>query len=83
MLRKNRKHLTYHAELQIYKQLILPIFDYAGFLLIACTKDKKHDLQVLQNDVLRFCNNNNREDRVLLDVMHKKANLSSLQQRRC
>ena len=36
MIRKLRKHLTYHAALQIYKQLVLPIFDYSGFLLIAC-----------------------------------------------
>ena len=83
MLRKLRKYLTQHAALQIYKQLILPIFYYAGFLLIACTRDKKRDLQVIQNDVLRFYNNNKREDKVLLNVMHKNANLISLEQRRC
>ena len=83
MIRKIRRYITYHAALQIYKQLILPIFDYAGFLLIACNKNKKHDLQVMQNDVLRFCNNNRREDRVMLNDMHKHANLVSLEQRRC
>ena len=83
MLRKVRRHLTYHAALQIYKQLILPIFDYAGFLLIACTRNKKHDLQVIQNDVLRFCENSQREDRISLDVMHNKVKLISLEQRRC
>ena len=62
---------------------MIPIFDYAGFLLISCSKNKKHDLQVIQNDVLRFCDNNKREDRVLLNDMHKKANLVSLEQRRC
>ena len=83
MLRKIRKYLTYHAALQIYKQLILPIFDYAGFLLVSCTKEKKHDLQVIQNDVLRLCGNKKREDMVLLDIMHKNAKLVSLEQRRC
>ena len=83
MIRKLRKYLTYHAALQIYKQLVLPIVDYAGFLLVACNRDKKQDLQIIQNDVLRFCNNNKREDRVSLDTMHAKAKLISLEQRRC
>ena len=83
MMRKMRRYVTYKAALQIYKQLILPIFDYAGFLLIACNRGKKHDLQIMQNDVLRFCDNNNRDDRVLISDMHRKAHLLSLEQRRC
>ena len=51
------------------------------FLSISCNKNKKHDLQVMQNDVLRFCNNNKREDRVMLNDVHKKAKLVSLEQR--
>ena len=31
MLHKLGKYLTYKASLQIYKQVILPILDYAGF----------------------------------------------------
>ena len=72
MIRKIRRYITYYAALQIYK-LVLPIFDYAGFLLIACNKDKNYDLQVIKNDVLRFCNTNRRENRILLKDMHKKA----------
>ena len=83
VIRKRRRYITYHAALQIYKQIVLPIFYYAGSLLISCTKNKKHDFQVIQNDVLRFCNNNRREDRVLLNEMHKNANLVSFEQRRC
>ena len=82
MIRKLRKYLTYHAALQIYKQLILPILDYSGFLLTACNNGKKNTLQVLQNDVLRFCDNDRLEDKVSLDVMHGKARLVSLEQRR-
>ena len=73
MIRKLRKYLTYHAALQI---LVLPIVDYSGFLLVACNRDKKQDFQIIQNDVLRFCNNNKREDRVSLDTIHGKAKLN-------
>ena len=83
MLRKLGRYLTYKAAIQIYKQVILPILNYAGFLLVACNKDKKGEFQVLQNDALRFCSNNRLNDRVSLDVLHNKANLVSLEQRRC
>ena len=57
MLKKLGKYITYNAALQIYKQTILPILDYAGFILLSCNKNKKHDFQVIQNDILRFCEN--------------------------
>ena len=63
--------------------MILPITDYAGFILIACNKSKKSDLQPIQNDALRFCSKNKRSDRISLVELHKKANLASLEQRRC
>ena len=69
-LRKIRKYLT---SIQIYKQTILPIFDYSGFLLLACNKEKKHDLQVIQNDILQFCENRRLQDRVSLEILHKKG----------
>ena len=47
-LRKLRKYITEKCSISIYKQTILPIFDYVGFLLIACNKSVRHDLQVLQ-----------------------------------
>ena len=53
------------------------------FLLLACNKDKKGDFQVLQNDALRFCNESHLNDRVALKILHNKANLVSLEQRRC
>ena len=36
-LRKLRKYLSCEASILVYKQTILPIFYYAGFLLIALT----------------------------------------------
>ena len=82
MLRKLRKCLNYKAALQIYKQTILPIIDYPGFTLLACNKDRMADLQIIQNDVLRFCENVCLEDRISIEKLHRKANLSSLEQRR-
>ena len=40
-------------------------------------------MQLIQNDALRFCDNVRLKDRKSLDEMHKKAKLSSLEQRRC
>ena len=83
MLLKIGHYLTYKAAVQIYKQLILPIIDYAGFILIACNKNKKGCFKTIQNDALRFCSKNKRSDRISLGELHKNANLSSLEQRRC
>ena len=71
MLRKLRKYLTYKISLQIYNQTILPILDYAGSLLLACNKGHKYD-QVIQNGVLRFCDNKKLEDRISIELLHKK-----------
>ena len=51
-LRKTRKYISFDTSVQIYKQTILPYFDYGGFISISLSKDKKHELQVMQNDIL-------------------------------
>ena len=33
----------------------MPIFDYAGFMLLSLGVEDKKDLQIMQNDALRFC----------------------------
>ena len=66
----------------IYKQTILPVFDYVGFVLISCNKADRHDLQIMQNDALRTCFNVKRRDKFSVAKMHKKAKLLSLEQRR-
>ena len=81
-LRKLRYYVDERGALAIYKHTILPIFDYAGFMLIACSKSDRHDLQVIQNDALRTCLNVKRRDRLSILNMHTKANLLSLEQRR-
>ena len=81
-LRKLRYHITEKTSLSIYKQTILPIFDYAGFMLVSCYKSDRSDLQVIQNDALRTCYNVKRRDRLSISKMHKSSNLLSLEQRR-
>ena len=81
-LSKLRYFTREKGAISIYKQTILPMFDYAGFILIACTKSDRYDLQVLQNDALRTCYNVKRCDKLSILKLHKKANLLSLEQRR-
>ena len=37
---------------------------------------------MIQNDILRFCENKRLEDRVPIEILHKNAYLVSLEQRR-
>ena len=74
-LRKLRHYITKKSVLSIYKQTILPAFDYAGFVLISCNKSDRHDLQVIQNNALRTCFNVKRRDKYSVVKMHKQAKL--------
>ena len=79
---KIRNMITAHCAITIYKQTILPILDYAGFLLIACNISDRSELQKLQNHALRVCYNVRLCDRVSIIQMHSRAGLLSLEQRR-
>ena len=81
-LRKLRRLITTECALAIYKQTILPVLDYAGFILYSLNKSDKHDLQVIQNDMLRTCYNYRRRDHVSIKNLHTRAKLLSLDQRR-
>ena len=81
-LRKLRKYISFDVAVQIYKQTILPYFDYGGFLGLSFTKEKKGDLQVMQNDILRICNKSKLTDKVSIEKLHQKATILSLEQRR-
>ena len=81
-LRKLRRLITVDCALAIYKQIILPVFDYAGFMLYSANQSDRSDLQVLQNDALRTCYFVRRRDRVSVKNLHRKAKLLSLDQRR-
>ena len=51
-IRKLRKYITQECAVLIYKQTILPLLDYGGFLLNSCNQSDCSDLQIIQNDVL-------------------------------
>ena len=81
-LRKIKKYLTEAASILVYKQTIMPIFNYAGFLLISLNNSDKYDLQVVQNDALRFCKNIQMLDKISIPKIHDSVSLLSLEQRR-
>ena len=82
-LYKVRKYMTIDSALAIYKQMIMPLFDYSGFLLISCNKTDREDLQIIQNNALRCCLTLRQNDRISLVEIHRRAKLVSLEQRRC
>ena len=53
----------------------------SSFLLLSLSKERKNDLQIVQNDILHICNNSRLVDRVSIPKLHKKAHLLSLKQR--
>ena len=69
-LRKIRKYLTENASVLVYKQTIMPIFDYAGFLLISLNNGDKNELQIVQNDALCYCKNVQKLDKVSIPKIH-------------
>ena len=80
-LRKIRKYISDKAAVSIYKQTVLPIVDYPGFLLLSCCTSDRSDLQKAQNDILRVCFCSRLVDMVRISDLHKRANLLSLEQR--
>ena len=57
LLRKIQQYIDSGSALLIYKQTILPIFDYPGFMCLSLNVNDKRDLQIMQNDALHFCYN--------------------------
>ena len=80
-LRKVRKYMNFDAAVAVYKQTILPIFDYSGFMLLSSNITDLDDLQILQNDVLRICTRVKLCDKVSITELHKKCKIISLKQR--
>ena len=79
---KIRDMITTQCAITIYKQTIMPILDYSGFISISCNISDRNDLQTLQNHALRICYNVRLRDRESVERMHNRANLLSLEQRR-
>ena len=69
-LRKLQRFINDKCILQIYKQTNLPVMDYAGFILLSLNRADRKELQILQNDVLRLCENVRLRDRISTTVLH-------------
>ena len=82
MLGKLRYFVDSNTALLIYKQAILPFFEYGGFILLSCNNGRKKDLQILQNNALRMCLRYKLADRVSEMRLHTESKLQSLEQRR-
>ena len=82
MLRKIRRRITKNAAISLYKQMILPLFDYSGFLLLACNMGQTMELQRIQNSCIRTCLSYNHDEHITIDHLHGEMRVISLEQRR-
>ena len=80
-LHKIQKCLTKEAAILIYKQTILPLIDYAGFMLIACNSEHKESLQKLQNDILQICFDYRSSNQVSIVLLHNECTVISIEKR--
>ena len=79
---KIRNYLDVNTRVLVYKQTIMPLAEYAGFML---NLNRKHDvekLQKLQNRALRLCFNVPSPRDVSVNDLHNHANLALLGTRR-
>ena len=74
-LRKLRRTITQFCAISIYKQTILPLFDYPGFLLHSTNISDRYDLKVIKNDALHTCYNVRLRDRMYIKKLHAEAKL--------
>ena len=81
LIHKIRRYITVDAAKAMYKQMVLPLLDYSGFLLVSCTIEQKHDLQKRQNNAIRTCLLYDRRDHITIDHLHGEMGLISLEQR--
>ena len=79
---KIRNLLTEYAAVMLYKHMILPFMQYAGFMLLPCNIDDRNELQKRQNDALRLCTKIRVSDHVKIVDLHARCNIISLEQRR-
>ena len=54
-LRKLKKYIDQHLSLLLYKQMVLPIFDYGDVMTDSGSDGLVGDIQILQNHCLRAC----------------------------
>ena len=64
-------YITTDTALTIYKQMIIPLFDYADFMVESDSKVKIAKLEKLQEKALK-CNENMCQKRVDVDLLYEK-----------
>ena len=83
MLRKIHRNINTFGAISFYnKQMILPLFDYSGFLLLSCKIGQKRELQRIQNSCIRSCLLYNHNEHITIDRFHHEMKLVSLEQHR-
>ena len=65
----------------VYKQAILLLLEYAGFVLGSCSIGQRRELQKLQNNALRLCKKYYLLDMTRIDVLHNECRILGLEQR--
>ena len=80
-LSKIRKYVNSRTAILIYQQAILPLLEYAGFVLGSCNIGQKRELQKLQNNALRLCKRYYLLDMVRIDLLHNECRILGLEQR--
>ena len=79
-LRKLRRFVTKEAALMVYKNMVLPILEYANILMNSLKAETKKKLQVLQNKALRCVLQKDNQCDVY--ELHREAKLNKLKHRR-
>ena len=82
VLSKIRKYIDDKTAILVYKQAVLPLVEYADFVLISCTIGQRYDLHVLQNNALRLCEIYRLSDGIQIDLLHRECSILGLEQRR-
>ena len=82
MLRKIRRNINTFGAISLYKQMILPLFDYSGFLLLSCKIGQKRELQRIQSSCIRSCLLYNHNEHITIDRFHHDMKLVILEQHR-
>ena len=72
-----RQYITTDTALTIYRQMIIPLFDYADFMVESASKGKIAKLEKLQEKALK-CIENTCQKRVDVDLLYGKYGIQPL-----
>ena len=79
---KIKKYINVNTRILIYKQTIMPLVEYVGYMLYMNNNQDVAKLQRLQNRALRMCFDVNIPIDIRTTELHNMARIDTLQQRR-